>query len=76
MIPESPQRIDTSVLERISVEVLSGISKEQSKFAPLTAELDATWDKIAKEAKEIMAMGYTVDIVSEIPEIEIPKKVE
>ena len=72
MIPESPQRIDTSVLERISVEVLSGISKEQSKFAPLTAELDATWDKIAKEAKEIMAMGYTVDIVSEIPEIEIP----
>ena len=65
--------IDTSVLERISVEVVSGISKEQSKFAPLTAELEATWDKIAKEAKEIEAMGYTVDIVSEIPDVEIPK---
>ena len=73
MIPESPHRVDTSVLERLSVEILLGITKEQSKFAPLTAELEATWDKIAKEAKEIVAMGYTVDIVSEIPEVEIPK---
>ena len=49
-----------------------GISKEKSKYAPLTAELEATWDQIAKEAKEIEALGYTVDIVSEIPDIEIP----
>ena len=76
MILESLQRIDTSILERISVEVVLGISKEQSKFAPLTAELDATWDKIAKEAKEIKDMGYTIDIVSEIPEVEIPQEVK
>ena len=76
MILESPQLVDTSVLERISVEVVSGISKEQSKFAPLTAELEDIWDKIAAEAKEIKAMGYTVDIVSEIPEVEIPKDVK
>ncbi len=76
MILESPQLVDTSVLERISVEVVLGISKEQSKFAPLTAELEDTWDKIATEAKEIKAMGYTIDIVSDIPEVEIPKEVK
>ena len=72
MFPESPQRVDTSVLERFSVEILLGIPKEKSKYAPLTAELSAAWDKMVEEIKEIHAMGGTVDIVSEIPEIEIP----
>jgi hypothetical protein len=31
---------------------------------------------MVEEIKEIKAMGYTVDIVSEIPEVEIPKVVE
>jgi hypothetical protein len=72
MIPESPHRLDTSVLERFSVEILLGLPKEKSKHAPLTAELSATWDRMVEEIKEIQASGGTVDIVSEIPEIEIP----
>ena len=71
-VREEVKSSDSSVLERIQVEILLGISKEKSKYAPLTAELEATWDQIAKEAKEIEALGYTVDIVSEIPDIEIP----
>lgn len=72
MFPKSPQLVDTSVLEKVSVEILLGIPKEKSKYAPLTPELSAAWDKMIEELKEIKAMGYTVDIVSEIPEIEIP----
>jgi hypothetical protein len=68
--------METNVLERLSVEILLGITKEKSKYAPLTAELSASWDKMVVEIKEIKAMGYTVDIVSEIPEVEIPKVVE
>ena len=68
--------MDTKVLERLSVEILLGIPKEKSLHAPLTAELSAAWDRMAEEIKEIKAKGFTVDIVSEIPEIEIPKKVE
>lgn len=68
--------MDTKVLERLSVEILLGIPKEESLHAPLTAELSAAWDRMAEEIKDIKAMGYTVDIVSEIPEIEIPKKIE
>ena len=52
------------------------MSKEKSMHAPLTTELSAAWDKMVEEFKEIKAMGYTVDIVSEIPEIEVPKVVE
>jgi len=72
MIPKSPHRVDTSVLERLSVEILLGITKEKSKYAPLSAELSASWDRMVEEIKETHAMGYTVDIVSEIPDIEIP----
>ena len=68
--------MDTKVLERLSVEILLGIPKEESLHAPLTAELSAAWDRMAEEIKEIKAKGFTVDIVSEIPEIEIPKKIE
>jgi hypothetical protein len=68
--------METNVLERLSVEILLGISKEESKYAPLSAELSASWDKMVEEIKEIKAMGYTLDIVSEIPEVEIPKVVE
>jgi len=73
MIREQVKSSDSSVLERLQVEILLGIPKEKSRYAPLTAELEATWDQITKEAKEIEAMGYTVDIVHEIPEVEIPK---
>ena len=73
MIPESPQRIDTSVLERISVEILLGITKEKSMHAPLSAELSASWDRMVVESEEIKAKGGSIDIVHEIPEVEIPK---
>ena len=76
MILESFHRVDTSVIERLSVEILLGVTKEKSKYAPLSVDLSASWDRMVEELKEIKTMGYTVDIVSEIPEIEIPKKVE
>ena len=72
MIRQQVKSSDSSVLERLQVEILLGIPKEKSKYAPLTAELSATWDKMVEEIKEIQASGGTVDIVSEIPEIEIP----
>ena len=68
--------MDTKVLERLSVEIVLGMNKEKSKYAPLSAELSAAWDEMVEELKQIKAMGYTVDIVSEIPEIEVPKEVE
>ena len=67
MNPELPQQPDTSVLERLSVEIVLGMSKEESMHAPLTAEQSAAWDRMVVEIKEIHAKGYTVDIVSEIP---------
>ena len=67
MYPELPQQPDTSVLERLSVEIVLGMSKEESMHAPLTAEQSAAWDRMVVEIKEIHAKGYTVDIVSEIP---------
>jgi hypothetical protein len=72
MIRQQVKSSDSSVLERLQVEILLGIPKEKSQYAPLTAELSATWDKMVEEIKEIQASGGTVDIVSEIPEIEIP----
>lgn len=72
MIRQQVKSSDSSVLERLQVEILLGIPKEKSKYAPLTAELSATWDKMVEEIKEIQASGGTVDIVSEIPEIETP----
>ena len=71
MIREQLKLIDSSVLERLSVEITLGISKEASKFAPLTTELNASWDRMVEEIKQIKAMGYTIDIVSEIPSLEI-----
>jgi hypothetical protein len=44
-----------------------------SKFAPLNAALEAKLDKVAKDANEIKAMDYTVDIVPEIPVFQIPE---
>jgi hypothetical protein len=71
MIREQLKSIDSSVLERLSVEITLGISKDASKYAPLTAELSASWDKMVEEIKQIKAMGYTIDIVSEIPSLEV-----
>ena len=68
--------METNIIERLSVEIVLGMSKEKSMHAPLTTELSAAWDEMVQEFKEIKAMGYTVDIVSEIPEVEIPKVVE
>jgi len=59
--------METNVLERLSVEIVLGISKEKSQYAPLTAELSESWDRMVEELKEIHNKGYTVDIVSEIP---------
>lgn len=68
--------METRVIERLSVEINLGMSKAQSKYAPLSSEMSSMWDRMKQQMDEIHAMGGTINIVSEIPEVEIGKVVE
>ena len=68
--------MDTKVLERLCVEALSGIPKSESLLAPLTPAQSQMWDRIIVQGEEIKAKGGIIDIVHEIPEVEVPKAVE
>ncbi len=66
--------METTILERIQVEILTGIAKTDSAFAPLTGELDVIWDEIARDTKKIEELGGIVDVVAEIPEFVVMPK--
>ena len=68
--------MDSSVIERLYVEIVIGIPKTSSKFAPLTEAQDLIWDKIATEVEEMKAMGGIIGIPSETPTIELVKEVD
>jgi len=65
--------MDSSVIERLYVEIVLGISKNDSKFAPLSEAYSSIWDKIAVEVEEIKQMGGIIAIPSETPAIELGK---
>lgn len=68
--------METSVIERLYAEIVMGIPKASSKFAPLTEAQSQIWDKIAGEVQEIKDMGGIIAIPSEIPSMEIGKEVD
>ncbi len=68
--------MNSSVIERLYVEIILGIPKESSKYAPLTEAYELIWDKIDADVKELKKQGGTISIPSEIPDIEIVREVE
>jgi hypothetical protein len=63
--------MDSSVIERLYVEVVLGIPKTESKFAPLTEAYSLIWDNISRDVAEIKAKGGIIAIPNETPSIEI-----
>lgn len=63
--------MDTSVLERIQVEILTNIPKTNSRYAPLTGELDILWDDIVVGFEKIKAAGGIMEVAYEIPDVEV-----
>lgn len=63
--------MDTSILERIQVEILTNIPKTRSRYAPLTGELDILWDDIVVGFEKIKAAGGIMEVVYEIPDVEV-----
>jgi hypothetical protein len=55
-------------VERMYLEILLGISQNQSLLKPLSAKEVAQWDLITKQVKEIKAKGGEFDIPNEIPD--------
>jgi len=53
--------------ERMYLEILLGISQNDSLLKPLSADELAQWGRIAKQVKEIRANGGEFDIPNELP---------
>ena len=60
---------DSKKVERIYVEIVLGIPKDQSQVQ-LDAELDAIWDQVATEVEQMKAEGKQFEIPTEIPDVE------
>ncbi len=67
--------IPANVIEKMYVHIALKKSKSSFRY-DLTPEMLKLWDQITFEIKEIQQRGDTLDIVSEIPEIEIPNPVQ
>ena len=63
--------MDSSVIERLYTEIVLGIPKTASKFAPLTEAYSLIWDKIAGEVEEIKKQGGIIAIPAETPSLEV-----
>lgn len=53
--------------ERMYLEILLGISQNESLLKPLSADELAQWGRIDKQVKEIRANGGEFDIPNELP---------
>lgn len=53
--------------ERMYLEILLGISQNDSLLKPLSAAELAQWGRIAEQVKEIRAKGGEFDIPNELP---------
>jgi hypothetical protein len=67
---------DTPRIERMYLEILLGITKQDSLLKPLSASEVAAWGRIEKQVKEIRAMGGEFEIPNEIPQSSPVKMVE
>jgi hypothetical protein len=57
-------------LERMYLEILLGISQNDSLLKPLSADEMAQWGRIAEQVKEIRAKGGQFDIPNELPSMD------
>jgi hypothetical protein len=63
--------IPANVVEKMYVHIALKKSRESFRWK-ITPEMAKLWDQITFEIKEIQQRGDTLEIVSEIPEVEIP----
>jgi len=63
--------MNSSIIERLYVEIVLGIPKTESKFAPLTEAYNLIWDKVAAEVEEMKKSGGIIGIPAETPDIEL-----
>jgi hypothetical protein len=54
-------------VERMYLEILLGISQNESLLKPLSAKEVAQWSLIEQQVKEIKAKGGEFDIPNELP---------
>ena len=58
---------DTKRVERMYVEILLGISQNDSRLKPLSSDEVAQWSRMEKQIQEIRNMGGEFEIPNEIP---------
>lgn len=63
--------VPANVVEKMYVHIALKKSRASFRYA-ITPEMSKLWDQITFEIKEIQQRGDTLDMFSEIPEIEIP----
>lgn len=63
--------VPANILEKMYVHISLGKSRESFRFN-ITPEMSELWDQITFEIKEIRQRGDSLEMFSEIPEIEIP----
>lgn len=61
---------DSEKVTRIYVEILLGMSKEDSRVE-LTPELDGLWDTIAAEVAQMRAEGKDFEVPAELPTVDV-----
>lgn len=57
-------------IERMLVEIDSGISQNDSTLKPLSAAELAQWDRMAQQVADIKAKGGEIDIPNETPDFD------
>jgi hypothetical protein len=63
--------VQADIIEKMYVHI--ALKKSQSSFRyKLTPEMLKLWEQITYEIKEIQQRGDSLEIVAEIPDIEIP----
>jgi hypothetical protein len=63
--------VPANILEKMYVHISLGKSRESFRFN-ITPEMSKLWDQITFEIGEIRERGDSLEMFSEIPEIEIP----
>jgi hypothetical protein len=63
--------VPANVVEKMYVHILLGKSRQSFRFN-ITPEMSKLWDQITVEIAEIRERGDSLEMFSEIPEIEIP----
>jgi predicted HTH domain antitoxin len=63
--------IPANIIEKMYVHISLGKSRESFRYN-ITPEMSEFWDELTVAIKEIRERGDSLEMFSEIPEIEIP----